>query len=825
MPAVAIRPLFNPRIGAILALTALALLLLGSGNLRPSPVPDEPSVPSSAAILSAPLAFEPDAGRFGGGVDFVSHSVAGGTLYLSSGDAILSVPAGDRTRSLRFDPIGASPSPRAVGLGELPGKANSFIGADRSAWRSGIPTYARVRYRSMYPGIDLDFYGNQRQLEYDWRLAAGADPGRIAVALRGADSARIGAGGALVLGLGAAKVRQAAPVAYQWIDGERRSVPAAFTLRGDRLGFELGRYDRSRPLVIDPILSYSTYLGGALDDFGADVAVDPEGGVYVAGLTFSADFPAIDKAFPDQALTDGFVTKFEPDDDGQMQIAYSTYIGASLDDSGVAVAVDSDGAAYITGRTTSTNFPTVDPLAGPAGGDLASSDLYVAKLSPDDGGEVALDYSTYVSGGISEFAAGIDVDAQGAAYVIGSTDSTDFPLQDQLLTDQPGNDVVVFKINPHSSGPVTLAYSTYLGGNGAQEAGSDIAVDEQGAAYITGRTDSTNFPQQDLLQGDQPGMDVYVTKLDPDDGGAVSLAYSTYLGGSESDFGSGIAVDQVGAAYVVGGTASTNFPTSGASQGDQPGQDGFVTKLAPDTGGATTFGYSTYLGGAAEDTVAAVDVVGDAYVTGTTLSTDFPTAGAIQGVVGGREAFVSQLRQPTPGAQVQLPFSTYFGGSGDDEGSAIAVGPGAATFLAGSTRSDNLTLLREFQGNQGLYDAFAAKLEEPVVAEDPEAKPPVVVPPSGALDTRITKRPTKVVKTKGKRARVTFRFTASRPGASFECAVDDKRFSRCSSPLTIKVPAQEKTRRHRFRVRAVDAAGNPDSTPALARFRVRRDVP
>ncbi|MBS1677649.1 MAG: SBBP repeat-containing protein [Actinobacteria bacterium] len=820
-----------PRLGAAVIVAALAVALAlgaGSGSL---PAPAEPAERSSA-ILAAPLSFEPAAGRFGGGVDYVSHSVAGGTLYLHGGDATLRFAEGGR--SLRFELLGAAPA-GAVGLGELPGKVNSFVGNDRSAWRRGVPTYAGVRYRSVYPGIDLDFHGNQRRLEYDWRLAPGADPDRIGVALRGADSARITADGALALGLGGSTLRQAAPVAYQWIDGKRHPVAAAFSLHGERLGFALGAYDRSRPLVIDPVLSYSTYLGGSLKDFGFDVAVDPAGGVYISGQTESGNFPIFDERFPDQALDDAFVSKFEPDDGGAMKLAYSTYIGASKGDGGASIAVDAQGAVYLTGSTDSENFPTVDPLAGIAGGNLGGTDIYVVKLNPDNGGAVTIDYSTYVSGSLTDGASGIAVDAQGAAYVTGFSDSTDFPLQDQFQADQPGFDAVAFKLNPHAGGPVTLAYSTYLGGNGTQEAGSKIAVDAQGAAYVTGRTDATNFPLQDPLQTDQGGFDAFVTKLNPDAGGPVTLAYSTYLGGLAGDFPSTIAVDATGAAYVGGVTDSTDFPTSGALQTDQAGGDGFLTKFAPDAGGPVTLGYSTYLGGSGSDNVGdiALDDAGDAFVAGSTTSPDFPTAERLQAVVGEREAFVAHLHQPAPGAPLQLPFSTYFGGSANDEGNAIALGPDDSIHLAGTTESGNLPLLRQFQNDQNLADAFLAKLanppgETPGGGNDGGGAPAggggqgnAGTPGPPVPDTRITRRPLKTVKTRRKRARVSFRFEAV-TGTRLECAIDAKPFTPCTSPATFGVKATNKARRHRFRVRAVDALGHPDPTPATANFRVRR---
>ena len=338
---------------ATLAAFACLLALLAAGSDRGAlPAPAEPRL--EGAIVKAPLAFEPNAGRTDRRVDFMAHSVLGGTLYLGSGQAVLSLPqSGGTTRSVTVGFEGADPHAEAAGRSKLVGTANSFIGTDKSRWRSGLPTYERVRYRHVYPGIDVDFYGNQRDLEYDFRLAPGADPSQIAISHRGADSVRLTRAGDLAIAVGDTTVRQRAPVAYQRIDGERRIVDSAYELTGRTVGFRLGAYDSSRPLVIDPVvLAYSTFVGGSGTERAFDIAVDSAGAAYVTGDTQSStDFPTQD---PFQADSNGgdhdvVVTKLNPDTGGAMTLAYSTYLGGTDDDIAEGIAVDSAGAAYVTG--------------------------------------------------------------------------------------------------------------------------------------------------------------------------------------------------------------------------------------------------------------------------------------------------------------------------------------------------------------------------------------------------------------------------------------------------------------------------------------------
>lgn len=613
--------------------------------------------------------------------------------------------------------------------------------------------------------------------------------------MSGADSLRLGRDGDLLIEVGEATVRQQAPVAYQRIAGERRPVSAAYALHGSRFGFRLGDFDRSRPLVIDPVvLAYSTYLGGAsFGDIGNGIVVDAAGAAYVAGETGSTDFPTQRAYQADQVGPDAFVTKFSPDSGGAVTLAYSTYLGGGAADLGHGLAVDSAGAAYVTGETDSTNFPTQDQYQT----DQVGRDAFATKLDPDSGGAVTLAYSTYLGGASSDTGRGIAVDSAGAAYVTGDT-GADFPTQDAFLANPPGFDAFVTKLNPDIGAAVTLAYSTYLGAADA-DGGYGIAVDSAGAAYVTGVAFGTGFPTQDPFQANQGGIDGFVTKFDPDPGGMVTLAYSTYLGGGSLDEGFGIAVDSSGAAYVTGETDSTDFPTQDPLQGDQGLRDAFATKLDPDSGGAATLAYSTYLGGGSADVGngIAVDSTGAAYVTGVTGSAGFPTQDSLQDYGGNGDAFATEL-DPDVGGAVALGYSTYLGGSNGDVGHAIAADSTGKAYVTGYTESTNFPTQDPFQGDQGGTDVFVTSLEVPPAEAQPDADPP---------ETTITKGPKK--KTKKKKAR--FEFASDEPGSSFQCKLDKGAFEPCASPDKVKA---RKKGKHTFEVRAVDAAGNVDASPA-----------
>src|SRR5215213_9774494 len=566
-----------------------------------------------------PMSFEANRGQAEGSVDFLARG-AGYALFLRPTEAVFvlrndegvasvnrkSEIRNPKSKVLRMRLAGANAGARAEGSDELSGKANYFVGDDPSKWRANVETFARVRYAEVYEGVDLVYYGNQRQLEYDFRVAAGADARAVSLEFEGADEVEVSEGGDLRLKVGGETMRQQKPFAYQETAGARREVACGYALeRGGRVRFELGEYDASLPLVIDPVLVYSTYLGGSFGDDARAVAVDSAGSAYVVGFTSSDDLPT---ASPLQATNTGavskvFVSKFNP---AGTALVYSTYLGGNSSAEAFGVGVDSSGNAYVTGAA-GDGFPLVNPLQPNHGG--GGRDTFVAKLNAAGS---ALVYSTYLGGGGGEIGADIAVDSSGNAYVTGVTSSTDFPTVSPIQAAH-AVDAYVTKINAAGS---ALVYSTHLGGTDT-ETGKSIAVDSSGSAYVTGDTFSQDFPVVNALQP-APGSfarDAFVTKLNA---AGTALVYSTYLGGSRDDFGEGIAVDSSGGAYVTGDTESTDFPTANAVQptiGTVEGimHDAFVTKLNP---AGTGLVYSTYVGGGKHDAGQdiAVDSAGTAYV-------------------------------------------------------------------------------------------------------------------------------------------------------------------------------------------------------------------
>jgi hypothetical protein len=706
--------------------------------------------PTATEILKAygklPPSFEANQGQIGPQVKFLSRG-SGFRLFLTGNQAVLLLNRPDvskreqpqtlsemaeakrtharATSVLRIKLDAANPAPNTVGLDELVGKSNYFIGNDPEKWHTNIANYARVRYQEIYPGVDLVYYGNQGQLEHDFLVAPGANPKIIAMRFEGERRHKLAANGDLVLSIKGGEVRLQKPRIYQEIGGVQREVAGGYVLKSKReVGFAVAAYDTTRPLVIDPVLFYSTYLGGNSLDQGFGVAVDSSGNAYVTGQTSSPNFPTTSGAFQTSfgGNYDAFVTKLNATGSA---LVYSTYLGGNgLDQSvdGLGIALDSTGSAYVAGGTTSTNFPTTPgafqtTLAG-------QFDAFVTKLNPTGS---ALVYSTYLGGSGTDECFGIAVDSAGSAYVTGGTRFGNFPTTSGAFQTIPGSSLVdafVTKLNAAGS---ALVYSTYLGGSG-DDFGFGIGVDSTGSAYVTGGITSTNFPTTSgAFQTTSGGsFDAFVTKLNVM---GSALVYSTYLGGSGDDFASGIAVDSFSNAYLAGQTSSPNFPTtSGAFQTAFGGgsDDAFVTKLNV-LGSALV--YSSYLGGNLDDFGfgIAVDTLGNTYVTGGTFSTNFPiTAGAFQTTSGGSEdAFVTKLNPPGTG----LEYSSYLGGNGTDVGLGIAVDdmPNPNAYVNGSTSSANFpTTTGAFQTTSGGgNDAFVAKIAN------------IVLPP-GATSGKVT---------------------------------------------------------------------------------------
>lgn len=683
-----------------------------------------------------PLSFEANQGQSDSHVKFISRG-GGYTLFLTPTEAVLQLRSRTRAHSaearpapesgavLRMKFSGANPNPQVSGIDTLSAKSNYFIGNDPAKWRTAVPSYSRVEYRSVYPGVDLVYYGNQRELEYDWVIAPGADPKKIRMKVEGATRLHVDALGDLILRTSLGEIRQHRPNVYQEVAGVKQNVSGKYVLTGDKeVRFAVAAYDSRLPLIIDPVLSYSTYLGGGGADVGNAIAVDSLGNTYVAGVTNSTTFPvtagATQTNFPG-GFNDAFVTKLNP---AGTAIIYSTYLGGNsgfYGDGARGVSVDAGGNAYVTGYANSSNFPITTGAfqktfaGGGFTGCCLPGDIFVAKLNPTGS---ALLYSTYLGGSGWDIGESIVVDAAGNAYVTGQTDSTNFPVTPGAFqTAFRGsygcggnrNSAFVTKLNPAGTG---LVYSTYLGGGGFDNAYS-IAIDGAGAAYVTGWAGSNDFPvTPGAFQTSVPSPcgRPFVTKVNPLGNG---LAYSTYLGGS-SGSGRSIAVDTAGDAYVAGTTSASNFPVT--PEAFQPALAGssnaFVTKLNPAGSGLV---YSTYLGaGTSEGTGLAIDSAGNAWVVGDSDAATFPvTPDAPQLVFAGtRDAFVTKFNSTGSG----ILFSTYLGGSGSDTAFAITVNNGGNAFVTGLTTSLNFPTtggaVQVAYGGGGA-DAFVAKFTPP----------------------------------------------------------------------------------------------------------------
>jgi uncharacterized protein (TIGR03437 family) len=685
----------------------------------------------AATIGNLPVAFEPNVGQTDSQVRFLART-PGAIVFFTDSEAVMVLHRGEmagagqlRRRKappnwqqevIRMKLVG-SEKPQARGLEKLPGVSNYFIGNDPQKWRADIPHYARIEYQGVYPGIDMMCYGEGQQLEYDLVVAPGADPRQIELAWEGVERLEVNGDGDLVLGTRLGELIEKRPRVYQEIGGQRVEVAASYRLGPQkRVTFELARYDRSSPLVIDPVmLVYASYLGGTANDGASSIAVDSQGSAYLGGWAYSANFPI--QAPYENALMGteaAFVSKFSP---AGTALVYSTYLSGNGEDSLEEVAVDSAFSAYVTGSTTSTNFPTQAAYQSTLKGQQAA---FATKLSPAGN---ALIYSTYLSGSGEDQGDCMTADAAGYAYVSGYTTSSNFPTtqgayQSTLKGSQAG---FVARFGPTG----TLVYSTYLSGNGEDDA-LVIATDGTGYAYVSGYTTSTNFPitqgaYQSTLKG---GEDLFVAKVAPT---GNALAYSTFLGGSLDEEAWALAVDGSGAAYVTGYTYSTDYPTQSPYQATNQGgpagnaADAFVSKLSP-SGNALIF--STYLGGNGFDlgNGIAVDTAGAIYVAGQTGSTNFPVLSAYQSSNhGGLDVFVTKLL-PAGNA---LAYSTYLGGTADDAATYLAIDAVGAAYIPGWTYSTNFPTASPYQSSNhscscsGL-NAFVAKLQLPTtVATNP----------------------------------------------------------------------------------------------------------
>lgn len=711
-----------------LLLVALSSVVIASALNSPATASVRPEViaaPTTAIAAGnpqsphVPLSFEPNVGQAPVGSDFVA-SGGGMSVAISADAAAVALysstsQAAGQTSVVRMRLLNAaSVAPSAEK--PLNAHVNYLIGNDRSKWHRNIAQYGQITYRNVYPGVNL-VYGGGDQFEFTFGVAPGADPSAIILSFSGAERVYLDRGD-LVVSTPAGDLREHAPVAYQDMASGRVRVSSSFDmLSSSTVGFTLGFYDRSLPVVIDPSVTFATYLGGSDQDAGKGVATDGAGNVYVAGETHSVDFPTTSGTFQTTHKSgpgfESFVSKFSP----AGVLIYSTYIDGTAggpDTRAGGIAVDASGDAVIAGVTVTTNYPTT-PGAFETTPFNSGSWGTLTKLNPSGSGLV---YSTYVGDSVWPFPfgdaprIGVALDAGGAAYVVLTTAATDFPVSTGTLqTTAPGGDnVVVAKFS--ASG--TLDDATYLGGNGDDEARS-IAVDASGDAFVEGITTSTDFPAtpgalQTTIHGSQ---NLFVAKLNPT---ASALVYASYLGGSgseesENDDSGGIAIDTAGDAFVTAGTNSKDFPvTPGAFQATNKSLCSFNAIVSEFNPSGSALVYSTYVGGSGCDFGRAITLVnGLAIVTGDTSSSDFPMANPTQPKYGGGndDAFITEIG-PTGGI---VSYSSFLGGGGKENAFSIAAS-GVGVVLTGYTQSVDFPTVnaeqQRFHG--GPQDAFVASI-------------------------------------------------------------------------------------------------------------------
>lgn len=697
---------------------------------------------------SLPLNFEANQGQADSQVKFLSRG-KGYTAFLTAGDLTLSlrpeVVTNDRTshqpqtRTVQIKLLGAGKSPTLAGEDLQPGRVNYFIGNDPAKWHTNVAIYGKIRYKDVYPGIDLVYHGNHGRIEYDFEAKPGSDASRIAFEVRGADQIALNSLGALVLKLGTNELQLDSPVVYQQVAGQRVPVEGGYVVTdATHVAFKLAHYDASKPLVIDPVLVYSTYLGGSGDDEITGIAVDSTGSVYVSGYTTSVDFPLATLGSLPSGLDHVFVAKLDPTGS---HLVYADYIGGDNDDYGFAIAVNTSNQIYVTGSTASSNFPVVNAYQASYPG---SFNGFLTRISAD--GSSVL-YSTYFGGNGSDMPSALALDGQSNIFVAGNTSSTNFPVvnayQPAAMPNQGGYYGNYGFLSKFTADGSSLAYSTYFGGssNVALNCGgtpcwpqpfssiTGMAVDSTGNSYVAGSTNTYDFPVTPgaYLTTNTTQLDAtvgFVSKF----GSGGNLQDSTYFY-ETSGFTSinAIAIDNSGSAYVTGAAfGNSTFPITSTTICDPSVSSsacsyGFVTKF---DSGVSTLLYSTFLGPNNYGTPASIvlDQNDDAYVLATTSSNSFSLFNGIEGYAGGNDLLLAEI-DPSAGSEL---FATYLGGSADERAVGMALDSAGDLYVAGATTSTDLpTTTGAFQTLLGgSADAFIMKIgsgSAPSVSLNPDA--------------------------------------------------------------------------------------------------------
>lgn len=748
-------------VGALFAASLVVLIQPPSANRATPPpkiaqtaAPHAMITPASNLALAAaygnlPLRFEANQGQADPRVKFLARG-SGSELFLANTEAVLVLtkrvesdtdapenpqsisslasgrakrPARVQSTALRFSLVNANSDARVSGLDRQPGTSSYFIGNDPNRWVTAAPNYSRVKYRGVYAGVDLQYYGSGRNLEFDFDIAPQADPSQIRLKIDGAKALTASTNGDVAIATASGDVRLNRPEIYQLKRNQREKVEGNYVLAANNeITLELGRYDHNRALIFDPVIQYSTFLGGTTSDSANGIFVDTNGNAYITGTTSSTDFPVTSGTVQSNLRSthsNAFISKLSAN--GAV-LLYSTYLGGSgaAGDIANGIAVDSQGDAYVTGSTSSADFPVVNPLQGTL--NSASTNAFVSELNPT---ATALLYSTYLggSGANGDSAASIAVDSSGSAYVTGMTSSKDFPLQGpiQNMLKSAGSTGFVTKLSPSGS---ALVYSTYLGGSGLGDTPLAITLDSSADAFVAGATASADFPTTTgsfQPTNNSAGDNAFLSEINPS---GSALTYSTYLGGSNLNGGVGtsVSLDSNGAAYMTGTTSASDFPvTPNSAEPTAPGsnQHAFVSKINPAGQGHSDLVYSTYLSGSNGTDAGlgiAVDSGGSANITGFATSTDFPaTHGAIQAAPksAGGNAFITRLSSDGS----MFLYSSTLGGSNakGDVGDGIALDTSGSAYIAGQTFSSDFpttsgALLPNFRASSGNSNGFVAKL-------------------------------------------------------------------------------------------------------------------
>jgi hypothetical protein len=663
------------------------------------------------------LMFVPNAGQLDPAVRFQSTAM-GGALFFAPDEVVLALPehspqsGAAAAAVLRLGFVGANPAPAIVPSVTLPGRFNALYGPDARQWRTGLPTYAALTYQGLYPGVDLRYEGVDGNLKSTYQVAPGADPRQIALRYQGAQSLALAADGSLVIGMPDGRtISEHAPVAWQELPGGRSNVAVRFALDASRqVRFALGAYDPALALTIDPTLDYSTYLRGttAATDAASDVATATVGGVsyaYVTGLTFSTTFPSSGTATALGSLgqPDVFVMQIDPSAASTASVIYTTVIGGNGTDSAQSIVAQDDGRVFVAGSTSSPDFPmaaahTLDTSFGGGG-----SDAFVFGLSPDG---ATLEFATYLGGAGNDAAYGLDGDSASLAVAgVSNSPAWLIPTARTGLSNNGGDDAFVMLLDAPLAAPVA-SYLSYLGGNDSD--GARAVALNGGQIFFAGWTRSFAQPMPvtvgpPKITGDS---DAFVARVDPAASGAASLVYSRLLGGASDDMAYAVRVDSAQQAFVVGETASANFPTTpGAFQPIKPGAggtDAFVASFSAGANGQPAVQAATYLGGAGDDSARDLALApnGTLFITGATESAGFGSK-SLQPYGGSSDAFVSKL----PANLGSRFYTTYLGGAGSDASYGIAVDAASKIYIAGTTNSPDYYALPPVPAQAGFETA------------------------------------------------------------------------------------------------------------------------